>query len=93
MYKKSFPFYNHIGSPIVQYLVGWSTSRVKLGFAASPISMDKPYNSVIWSDDFMGGGEGAVRSGSFGHWDTQFGYGHLRRILAGQGKLMSKQDV
>jgi hypothetical protein len=56
-------------------------------------AMDKPYNSVIWSDDFMGGGEGAVRSGSFGHWDTQFGYGHLRRILAGQGKLMSKQDV
>lgn len=56
-------------------------------------SMDKPYNSVIWSDDFMGGGEGAVRSGPFGHWDTQFGYGHLRRILAGQGKLMSKQDV
>jgi hypothetical protein len=50
-------------------------------------AMDKPYNSVIWSDDFMGGGEGAVRSGSFGHWDTQFGYGHLRRILAGQGHI------
>lgn len=56
-------------------------------------AMDKPYDSLIWSDEFMGSGDGPVRQGAFRNWETQFGYGHLRRLLAGQGKLMSSEDV
>lgn len=56
-------------------------------------AMDKPYNCVIWTDDFMGSGDGPIRQGAFKYWETHFGYGHLRRLLAGQGKLMSSEDV
>ncbi|CAC5414261.1 unnamed protein product [Mytilus coruscus] len=56
-------------------------------------AMDKPYNSIIWSHDFIGSGDGVIRKGAFGHWQTQFGYGYLMRFLGGQGKLMSTENV
>ncbi|XP_063440817.1 putative tyrosinase-like protein tyr-3 [Mytilus trossulus] len=56
-------------------------------------AMDKPYSSIIWSPDFIGSGDGVIKKGAFGHWQTQFGYGYLMRFLSGQGKLMSKENI
>ncbi|XP_033755053.1 putative tyrosinase-like protein tyr-3 isoform X2 [Pecten maximus] len=55
--------------------------------------MDKPYESVIWSDDFLGSGHGPVTNGPFLHWETPFGFGHLRRLISAQGRLLSDADI
>ncbi|XP_060075256.1 putative tyrosinase-like protein tyr-3 [Ylistrum balloti] len=55
--------------------------------------MEKPYQSIIWSDDFLGSGHGQVIEGPFKHWETQFGFGHLQRLISAQGRLISDADI
>ncbi|XP_069113185.1 putative tyrosinase-like protein tyr-3 [Argopecten irradians] len=55
--------------------------------------LDKPYESVIWSKDFLGSGHGLVTDGPFNQWGTPFGFGHLQRLIAAQGRLMADSDV
>ncbi|XP_021358022.1 putative tyrosinase-like protein tyr-3 isoform X2 [Mizuhopecten yessoensis] len=55
--------------------------------------MDKPYQSVIWSGDFLGTGHGPVFDGPFKHWETPFDFGHLERLVSAQGRLLSDADI
>lgn len=55
--------------------------------------MDKSYKSIIWSSEFLGSGHGSVIDGPFRHWDIPFGFGHLRRLVAAQGRLMTEGDI
>lgn len=52
-----------------------------------------PINSIIWSEKFMGNGNGQVVTGSFRHWFNIDGTPLIRNIGGGSGQLMTKRTV
>ena len=52
-----------------------------------------PSESVIWSDLFLGNGDGEVITGPFRGWDTQFGFGLLHRQVSSLRHLLSDRDL
>lgn len=53
--------------------------------------MPDPTQSVIWSEHFMGNGDGIVTTGPFADWDTAVG--PLIRNLGHFGELFSKSNI
>lgn len=55
--------------------------------------LSHPSESVIWSDLFLGNGDGEVNTGPFRGWNTQFGFGLLHRQVSSLRHLMSVHDL
>jgi hypothetical protein len=53
--------------------------------------MNDPTKSIIWSEEFLGNGDGLVTSGPFGNWETPVG--PLMRNIGVSGKLYSEEDI
>lgn len=53
--------------------------------------MEDPTQSVIWSETFLGNGNGVVTSGPFANWKTRAG--PLIRNVGMMGELMSKDKI
>ena len=52
---------------------------------------NNPIRSVIWSETFLGNGNGIVRTGPFANWQTPFG--PLNRNIGMAGRLITADDV
>ncbi|CAC5400394.1 unnamed protein product [Mytilus coruscus] len=53
--------------------------------------LDDPTHSVIWSDIFMGNGDGVVKTGPYGNWKTPSG--PLVRNIGSMGQLLSSSRI
>ncbi|KAL5022200.1 hypothetical protein ScPMuIL_001355 [Solemya velum] len=53
--------------------------------------MEDPTESILWTDDFLGNGDGVVTSGPFANWATPAG--PLTRNVGNDGPLFSHEDV
>ncbi|KAH3776226.1 hypothetical protein DPMN_177646 [Dreissena polymorpha] len=53
--------------------------------------MANPANTIVFSKEFFGNGDGEVITGPFANWDTH--HGPLTRNIAGEGQLFSKENI
>ncbi|XP_071173610.1 uncharacterized protein [Mytilus edulis] len=53
--------------------------------------LEDPTHSVIWSDIFLGNGDGVVRTGPYGNWKTPSG--PLVRNIGSMGQLLSSSRI